>query len=292
MDIKVSVCVVTYNHEKYIAECLQSLVEQETDFSFEIIVGEDCSTDSTRSIIDEFAFRYPDIIVKNYHENNIGPTRNVLSTYQLARGQYIAHMDGDDKALPGKLKSQVEFLDAHPDCNIVWSRMKILDSTTLILHDDSISNSDVLNMKYKQEDLILLGSVACHSSKMFRKNTLLSLNKPEGEIYDFILDVEQLKNGYAKIIPSFLGVYRAGVGVSRIAPYNSLYISNLQFLFESYPNYRSELSARFGVLLLRSVKRKKFDALLLKLFFKSLHLTTFSKMLKSIYFSRFFRSSI
>lgn len=184
-EIKVSVCVVTYNQEKYIAECLQSLVVQETDFPFEIIVGEDCSTDNTRAIVEDFAQRYPSLIVKNYHKENVGPTRNMMSTYELAKGEYIAHIDGDDIALPGKLLKQSKYLDDNPECAILWSRMKILDNVDCNTYDDLLEDDIVLYKRYNQADLVLFGSVACHSSKMFRSNTLKCLNRPDFEIYDF-----------------------------------------------------------------------------------------------------------
>ena len=70
-DIQVSVCVVTYNQENYIAECLESLVTQQTSFKFEIIVGEDCSTDTTRAIVQNYVEKYPEIIVPLFYENKM-----------------------------------------------------------------------------------------------------------------------------------------------------------------------------------------------------------------------------
>ncbi|MDA1381025.1 glycosyltransferase [Plesiomonas shigelloides] len=126
-EIKVSVCVVTYNQEKYIAECLQSLVDQVTNFPFEIIVGEDCSTDKTREIVLEFQNKYPDIIKPLLHEQNVGASKNYLMTHAKACGKYIAHMDADDYALPGKLQAQADFLDKNPKCNMVFHRMDVID---------------------------------------------------------------------------------------------------------------------------------------------------------------------
>lgn len=288
-QLKISVCVVTYNHEKYIGQCLKSLVEQETKFPFEIIVGDDCSTDRTREIIDEFANRYPNLIVKNYQNKNVGPTKNMLSTYGLARGIYIAHVDGDDRVLPNKLEIQGIFLDENVDCAIVWSRMKILNDRTSIEYDDFLSSEFVLNKNYTQMDLIMHGSIACHSSKMFRKETLQYLTKPHGEVYDLFLDISQLKNGYAKIMPLFLGVYRAGVGVTVKNSSDELYINNLRFLLDLYPKYSSDFSARFAMLFLLKLKRKKFDAVLLKLFLTNFNFFTIKKIFISIYFLRFFR---
>ena len=69
-ELKVSVCVVTYNQENYIGECLESLVNQVTNFRYEIIVGEDCSTDGTRAIVQRYVEKYPDLIVPLFYKNN------------------------------------------------------------------------------------------------------------------------------------------------------------------------------------------------------------------------------
>ena len=93
---KVSVCVVTYNQKKYIRQCLQSIVDQEADFDFEVIVGDDCSEDGTREIVQEFVERYPGLVKAVLHEKNVGIVVNYRSVHDLARGEYIAHCDGDD----------------------------------------------------------------------------------------------------------------------------------------------------------------------------------------------------
>src|SRR5690606_24412380 len=85
-----------------------------------------CSTDNTREIIKEFVKAYPKIIRVILHKNNIGPYQNYLFAHKEAIGRYIAHMDGDDYSLPGKLQNQVSFLDDNPDCNIVWHPMSKL----------------------------------------------------------------------------------------------------------------------------------------------------------------------
>lgn len=121
-DIKVSVCVITYNQEEYIAECLQSLVDQETDFPFEIIVSDDCSTDRTREIIDVYVAKYPNLIKKCYQEVNVGACENIVSTYMKASGEYIAICEGDDFWTSKlKLAKQCELLDRDPTVGLVHS---------------------------------------------------------------------------------------------------------------------------------------------------------------------------
>src|SRR5580704_17696442 len=93
---KVSVSLITYNHEKYIAECLHSLLKQKTDFDFEIVVSHDCSTDNTDSIIENYVRNYPDKIRHIRRKNNLGMVRNAIATIAECRGEYIALMEGDD----------------------------------------------------------------------------------------------------------------------------------------------------------------------------------------------------
>ena len=108
---KMSVCVITYNQERYIGQCLQSLVEQKTDFDFEVIVGDDCSTDGTLAVVQEFVNRYPDIVRTILQPTNTGGSKNYLQVHAAAIGTYVAHVDGDDYALPGKLQAQAEVLE-------------------------------------------------------------------------------------------------------------------------------------------------------------------------------------
>ncbi len=114
----VSVGIITYNHEKYIRQCLEGVMMQKTNFPFEVIIGEDCSTDNTRSIIQEFEAKYPGIIKPIYHEKNVGGARNAYEfCYAHVKGKYIAMCEGDDYWTdPYKLQKQVDFLEQNPDC--------------------------------------------------------------------------------------------------------------------------------------------------------------------------------
>lgn len=211
-EIKVSVCVVTYNQEKYIAECLQSLVDQETAFPFEIIVGDDCSTDKTRNIVDGFAEKYPNLILRNYHSENLGPTRNLFSTYLKARGDYICHIDGDDLALANKISSQADILDRFEQCVMVVHSVNYIDSNGVNLERKI---KVVPKGLYNREDLIENLPFFSNSSKMFRntfnKDFYSSLLP---ECYDFELHLAQAKSGLIYNIDETLGCYRIDVGVA------------------------------------------------------------------------------
>ena len=210
-DIKVSVCVVTYNQEKYIAECLDSLVSQETDFKFEIIVGEDCSTDGTRAIVQQYVDKYPDIVKPIFHKNNVGAVENVKQVYIAAKGKYIAHLDGDDMALPTKLQKQFDTLEANPDCAICVHNMKAIDS-------DSKSTIEAFRIfrekKYTLLDLYLINPFFIHSSKMFINRIEEYIEILDNNALDIEVHIEQAKQGNILFLNERLGCYRQFSGVT------------------------------------------------------------------------------
>jgi glycosyltransferase involved in cell wall biosynthesis len=125
----VSVLVTAYNHEKFIAQALDSILGQSVDFDYEIILGEDCSTDTTRLIVQDYQRRYPSRIRLVLPERNLGGNGNALSAliFPLARGKYIAQLDGDDYWLGrDKLRRQVEYLARYPKLSMCFHQALIL----------------------------------------------------------------------------------------------------------------------------------------------------------------------
>ncbi len=125
-DPKISVSVICYNQEKYIGSCLDSILAQCTHLSFEIVVGDDASQDKTQTILLDYQRRYPDVIRLILHEKNIGGSGNYYDVAAECRGEYIAHVDGDDLMLQGKLAKQAAFLDAHPECSMVVHKVNVI----------------------------------------------------------------------------------------------------------------------------------------------------------------------
>lgn len=118
--MKVSVIVLTYNQEQTIGRALDSVLGQQTDFDFEVIVGDDASTDSTRRICEDYARRFPDRVRLMPEAPNKGVARNYFDCFEAARGEYIADCAGDDSwSTPLKLAEQVSFLDANPEVSAV-----------------------------------------------------------------------------------------------------------------------------------------------------------------------------
>jgi len=114
--IDVSVVVPTYFHERYIAQALDSILNQETSLHYEILVGDDASGDRTPEIVQEYATRYPDIIQPILRGENLGASRNIIDLYYRARGSYLAVLEGDDIWLDTKrMQEQWEFLEQNPE---------------------------------------------------------------------------------------------------------------------------------------------------------------------------------
>ena len=145
----VSVCVQTYQHVNYIEACLEGILKQETNFEFEILLGEDASTDGTREICVKYAEKYPDKIrlFLHHRENNINiegkPTGRFNFVYNLysANGKYIAFCEGDDYWTdPLKLQKQVSFLENNLDYVLTGHNAKIIDSAGNILKESKLPN--------------------------------------------------------------------------------------------------------------------------------------------------------
>ena len=116
---KVSICIVTYNQQNFISDALSSALSQKTDFDYEIIVGDDNSTDNTKIIISEYQKKYPKIIKPVYNKNNIGARDNILNIASIAKGKYIAVLEGDDYWCDEyKLQKQVAFLEQNQEYSL------------------------------------------------------------------------------------------------------------------------------------------------------------------------------
>jgi glycosyltransferase involved in cell wall biosynthesis len=244
-DLKVSVCVVTYNQEQYIGQCLQSLVDQETDFAFEIVVSDDNSTDRTSDIVCEYGLRYPEIIRPIVNKTNVGPFTNYLNVHKEARAPYIAHMDGDDYALPGKLAKQAKFLDEHPECALVFHRCFVLSRNGVM----TPSSTKVYKGSYNVPDYLYLNSWnKIHSSKMYRAAANSQLWKQEKEWIDLHIHLMHGLSGLASLIEEELGVYREGIGIAAGGSYGYRLLSRVLDACEYAKelNYDGESVKRFA----------------------------------------------
>lgn len=120
--------MITYKHERYIAQAIESVLMQQTTFPIELVIGEDCSPDGTREIVRKYAALRPDIVHPILHERNVGMAANGAAVAAACRGEYAAFLEGDDFWTdPHKLQRQVEWLDAHPRSAMCFHNVEFLD---------------------------------------------------------------------------------------------------------------------------------------------------------------------
>lgn len=224
----VSVCVQTYQHQKYIKKCLNSILEQKTNFSFEILLGEDESSDGTREICLEFAKKYPEIIklcLNNRHNNIKIRNRpsgrfNFLHNFSLSNGKYIAMCEGDDYWTdPLKLQKQIDFLENHRECSFCFHKARLKDEAR-----DSMIKEFPENLNHHQElnakEYLKISSTAT-SSLVFRKLNIKALYELLHSHGDFLLYCELLQKGKAGFIDESMSVYRKhedGISYNYISP--------------------------------------------------------------------------
>lgn len=200
---KLSVCVITYNQEKHIRQCLQSVVDQDVNFEYEIIVGEDCSSDGTRRIVREFQMQYPKLFKLILHDSNVGGCENYRSVHFAARGEYIAHMDGDDYWHPGKLQAQINFMERNQNCAAVYTNAWVENNFGGIIGVFSSGVKSIFELPY----LIQKGNFITSSSTMYRTKFREVVIPASGEFVDFLLHIRLAQCGKLSFIDRNLVSY-------------------------------------------------------------------------------------
>ena len=128
-EIKVSACIITYNQQDYIRECLDGAINQVLDYEYEIVIGDDCSTDDTFQICLEYANKYPEKIKLLSRDKNLGMAKNWISTISECNGKYIALCEGDDYwTNNSKLQKQVDFLEKNSECSFCFHKALRVDA--------------------------------------------------------------------------------------------------------------------------------------------------------------------
>ncbi|MBR5175310.1 MAG: glycosyltransferase [Bacteroidales bacterium] len=179
-----SIVVITYNQEKSLPVTLDSLLAQKTSFPFEIVVGDDCSKDGTRTVLADYADRYPEIIRPIYNEHNLGILGNYVSTLRQCRGKYISGCAGDDHwSDPEKLQLQVDIMEKDPEIGLVYTDV-YMDSVTT-------GEKSVKRCKEPQKDLftqLLKGCFITAPTACFRASLLDYVDFDEFRRLGFIME--------------------------------------------------------------------------------------------------------
>lgn len=218
----VSVCVVTYNHEKYIEKCLQSVIDQQTTFNFELIVCDDCSTDGTWEIIEKLASKYPAIMKPYRHAKNIGARNNYVFAHRLAISEYVAHLDGDDYWMPTKLQEQAAFLVKHNECSAAYTNASVISKDSQVI---GVFNRDIKNI-FDGNYLLEKGNFLCHSSMMYRAKYGDEFLKTNGDFIDYHIHITLSELGAIGYLNEEFVAYRSD-STSSVIKVNNGYIREL-----------------------------------------------------------------
>ncbi len=213
----VSVCIQTYQHEDYIKECLDSVLSQQTNFPFEIILGEDDSTDKTREICSAYAEKYPGIIRlflrsakdKIFINGRKTGRFNFISNLQAARGKYIALLDGDDYWTdPQKLQKQFGYMESHPGCSICFHRILLRLEPHRIIKP-SKPKLPTTSAHLTWHDLVKENMINSNSSFFLRSNLD---DIPDWfwqtPFLDYPIHIEGARKGYIGFLNDTMAVYR------------------------------------------------------------------------------------
>ena len=203
----VSVVVISYNHEKFIGQALQSVLDQQADWPMEVIVADDASTDSTPEIIREFADKYPGRITPILRPSNTGARANFIDALNRTRGMYLAFCEGDDYWTdPAKLRRQVSLMEQNPDVTLCFHPVRRI-------WDDGSSRPESIDAVERDLSLekLLAANTMQTNSVVYRR--LPSYDDiPDVMPLDWLLHIRHARQGRMAVLPQVMAVYRRHAG--------------------------------------------------------------------------------
>ena len=215
---------------------------QKTNFDYEIVIGEDCSTDRTREIIKDFIKKYPEKIRLLLRPQNIGAARNFVQTLSACKGRYIALLDGDDYwTSPYKLQKQVDFLESHPECSQCFHNVHIVSEEGEQLFTASPRRK---KPRYTLKDL-LKGNFIHTCSVIYRKGLFKEFPDwfYKASIGDWPLHILNAQYGDIGHIDEVMGAYRVHSGGIHSSKEE---MKQVKEMIEIYPYINAHLNYRYN----------------------------------------------
>ena len=261
----VSTIIVSYNHQGFICEAIESALAQRGSFVHEILISDDFSTDGTRRIVSRYAEKYPNLIRDISRSRNYGVSENYKHCFRQASGKFIAVLEGDDYWTdPEKNLKQAEFLAAHPEATMVFSRIELMDIKSnkrrLLKRQDDLPSLLHGGDFAKNEHLNLIGNF---SSAMFRKHIMSRLPSIvfDPRLNEITLSFYLDRLGKLGFIDNVMGVYRLNpdsvwTGASQISKLKQAISIREKALCVAKPAFRPIIQGRI------SEKRQQLASLL------------------------------
>lgn len=240
----VSILMITYNHEAYIAEAIKSIINQKTSFNFELVIGEDCSTDNTLSIIQQYANKFSNIIKLVTSQHNVGMYENIRRVINLSIGRYFAFCEGDDLWNDrSKLQKQVEFLEKYSDYSMVYAGIDVWQEKQGLI---SKYNGKKLPEGYIYDKLFYFNMIStcsvCCRSELYKR--AFSLVEPAWKMIDYPCWLYIAKHSRIKFFSESLATYR----ILNESASHSKSIQKMIMFNKSCLAIRTILSNKFGTI--------------------------------------------
>lgn len=212
-ELMLSIWMIVYNHEKYLVQALESILSQKTSFEFQIVIGDDASSDNSRDILLKYKRKYPDKIKLILHDENVGMTANLISVLKECSGKYLASCEGDDYWIdPLKLQKQVDFLENHDDYSGVSGKFITVDAESCPIIPDPIQRVIFKGENYSLEDYLTTDLWPGQTATFLYRNFLLGNGIKYYEefevVYDGMIYMSLLVRGKIKIMQEVLSGYR------------------------------------------------------------------------------------
>jgi glycosyltransferase involved in cell wall biosynthesis len=240
---KISLLVTAYNFEKFIGRAVESLLNQEGNFDYEVIVVDDCSTDRTDEVMKKFRderLRY----VRN--EKNLGAVGSANAAFELARGEYIARFDGDDEWYPWFLKETVPVLDAHPEIGLVYGDIHTLDEQGVTHEDTSIDRPALPNFGNEFVPLLRRHYICAPTMLGRREAWMQVLPYPErlkSGLADWFLTLKMARDWDFHYVPKAIAKYRMhGGGMHSAFVLNKHGENNMRYILDFFTREAQDIS--------------------------------------------------
>lgn len=262
----VSVFILVYNQELYIKQTIQSILDQKTNFDFNLVIGEDCSTDNTLKILNDFKDKYPDQIKLISLKKNIGLIHNFVNTVKECDGKFIAICDGDDFWLDEcKLQKQVDFLENNLDYSIVFT------NKTNLFSNGTLKDSEEKKPETSNFNDLIKGNYIASVTVLIRNKVSdfkipdWFLKYPYGDWPLYLMTVND--GSKIKYLDIITAVYRTDIGVSskirkKISALTAINLNILKDVYNDnfFSNHKTSIKKSIidhEIILMTSLNREK-----------------------------------
>ena len=263
-DAIVDIRMLTYNHESYIRHAIESVLMQKTKYKYRLLIGEDCSSDGTRAIIQEYQGKYPDRIAAIYWNRNVGMDCNGIIMAQHSRAKYVAFLEGDDYwTSPLKLERAVSFLEEHPEyvgfAHNVWQ----VDKDERMLHHIKQLS---WNLPVREDQISCRRSFDNIHPRLLMSHTSTYVNRNyqvdwDEKMWNLWYDCRQVGDKKKELVMSLLG----DVFISRniMSAYRRVFDSDswISGTYEKNCNFRSVMMWQDHAKLYRELTGEEYPAL-------------------------------